>query len=259
MLLLLLQVFVHIPMPYQAHHELFRVLKPGGSHVFTVPFSPVRASWERQWWQQQSTAAATAAPAAPPAPAVAIQQHQFAAQLLLCSSGQCEQRASSELDGRGAAATATAAMRWGSWPLLAWPPLFPPTLGPALLPPGLTSRPCALPRPSALQIDMHDDVRASVEEGRLVHHAEVPIYSHDPIHNKGALLFTIFGREMVDKVCLLGFNTTSLHMHKGHHGIVGANAWVFAATKPAGRGGTPAAAAAAGATEAKARAGTTTQ
>ena len=44
-LLLRLQVFVHIPMPYQAHHELFRILKPGGSHVFTVPFSPVRASW----------------------------------------------------------------------------------------------------------------------------------------------------------------------------------------------------------------------
>ena len=42
---LCVQVFVHIPMPYQAHHELFRILKPGGSHVFTVPFSPVRASW----------------------------------------------------------------------------------------------------------------------------------------------------------------------------------------------------------------------
>ena len=79
---------------------------------------------------------------------------------------------------------------------------------------------------------MHDDVRASVEEGRLVHHAEVPIYAHDPIHNKGALLFTIFGQEMVDRLCLLGFNTTSLHMHKGHHGILGANAWVFAAAKP---------------------------
>jgi ubiquinone/menaquinone biosynthesis C-methylase UbiE len=35
------QVLDHIPSPYQAHRELYRILKPGGSHVFTVPFSPV--------------------------------------------------------------------------------------------------------------------------------------------------------------------------------------------------------------------------
>lgn len=36
-----LQVLSHIPSPYQAHYEVRRILKPGGSHVFTVPFSPV--------------------------------------------------------------------------------------------------------------------------------------------------------------------------------------------------------------------------
>lgn len=32
-------VFEHIPDPYKAHEEVYRVLKKGGSHVFTVPFS----------------------------------------------------------------------------------------------------------------------------------------------------------------------------------------------------------------------------
>jgi SAM-dependent methyltransferase len=31
-------VFEHVPHPYQGHAELYRVLKPGGRHVFTVPF-----------------------------------------------------------------------------------------------------------------------------------------------------------------------------------------------------------------------------
>lgn len=31
-------VFEHIPNPYLAHEEVYRVLKPGGRHIFTVPF-----------------------------------------------------------------------------------------------------------------------------------------------------------------------------------------------------------------------------
>jgi len=31
-------VFEHIPDPYIAHQEVYRVLKPGGRHIFTVPF-----------------------------------------------------------------------------------------------------------------------------------------------------------------------------------------------------------------------------
>ena len=31
------EVFEHVPDPYRAHREIFRVLAPGGSHVFTVP------------------------------------------------------------------------------------------------------------------------------------------------------------------------------------------------------------------------------
>ncbi|MFM0569132.1 methyltransferase domain-containing protein [Paraburkholderia caledonica] len=33
-------VLEHMPRPYDAHAEIFRVLKPGGRHVFTVPFYP---------------------------------------------------------------------------------------------------------------------------------------------------------------------------------------------------------------------------
>jgi len=31
-------VFEHIPKPYSAHHEVFRILKKHGCHIFTVPF-----------------------------------------------------------------------------------------------------------------------------------------------------------------------------------------------------------------------------
>lgn len=35
-------VFEHFPRPYAAHREIYRVLKVGGQHIFTVPFYP----WE---------------------------------------------------------------------------------------------------------------------------------------------------------------------------------------------------------------------
>lgn len=31
-------VLEHVPHPYRAHREIFRVLKPGGQHIFTMPF-----------------------------------------------------------------------------------------------------------------------------------------------------------------------------------------------------------------------------
>jgi len=37
-LILSSDVFEHVPDPYRAHAEVLRVLRPGGHHVFTVPF-----------------------------------------------------------------------------------------------------------------------------------------------------------------------------------------------------------------------------
>ncbi|MFM0029606.1 class I SAM-dependent methyltransferase [Paraburkholderia madseniana] len=34
-------VLEHMPSPYEAHREVFRVLKPRGRHIFTVPFNPL--------------------------------------------------------------------------------------------------------------------------------------------------------------------------------------------------------------------------
>lgn len=86
--------------------------------------------------------------------------------------------------------------------------------------------------PLCLQSDYHDQVRAAVEDGKLSLKMQPPIYAPTPRHPDGVLLFTIFGREAADKLCMLGFNATVHHLHVGLRGIIGDNAWVFAAVKP---------------------------
>jgi len=39
-LVLTSDVLEHMPAPYVAHGEIYRILRPGGRHVFTVPFDP---------------------------------------------------------------------------------------------------------------------------------------------------------------------------------------------------------------------------
>lgn len=113
-------VFEHIPCPYRAHREVFRVLKPGGRHIFTVPY------------------------------------------------------------------------------------------GEAML---------------------RDDVRASLIDGKIVHHAEA-LYHGDPVRpDAGILVWNIFGLEMLTRLGEIGFQVEQWRLHEPEFGIVGPGAYVFVARK----------------------------
>jgi SAM-dependent methyltransferase len=114
-------VFEHIPDPYMAHEALFRRLKPGGSHIFTVPFVD---DWKA------------------------------------------------------------------------------------------------------------DQVRARIIKGQLVHYHE-KVFHGDPLRSEGALVFTIFGREMISRLERIGYNVTVNRVHCTSFGILGGGNLVFTATKPA--------------------------
>lgn len=113
-------VFEHVPDPYRAHSEIHRVLKPGGRHIFTVPYG--------------------------------------AAMLL-------------------------------------------------------------------------DDVRATLVDGKIVHHAEA-LYHGDPVRpDQGVLVWTIFGLEMLVRLKRIGFDTEWSRLHEPVFGIIGPGMDVFVARK----------------------------
>lgn len=119
-LVLSTEVFEHIPDPYKAHAELYRILKPGGVHVFTVPFLP----------------------------------SEYA-----------------------------------------------------------------------------DMVKATLDQkGGIVHLGE-PMYHGDPIRQEGILVYTIFGQQMVDRLCGMGYRVDTLHLRLPAYAILGANGYVFMASK----------------------------
>lgn len=113
-------VFEHIPAPYIAHREVFRVLKHGGRHIFTVPYG---------------------------------------------------------------------------------------------------------------EASLRDDVRASLVNGKTVHHAKA-LYHGDPVRpGEGVLVWTIFGQEMLVRLKEIGFNTELWRIEEPECGILGAGADVFIARK----------------------------
>lgn len=114
-------VFEHIPKPYQAHREVYRVLKKHGCHIFTVPFC-----------QNQLT----------------------------------------------------------------------------------------------------DETRATIDRNSQIVYIKKPIYHLDGIRpDKGALVYNIFGKEMLSKLKKLGFKTKTDLLSKPFLGILGNNAIVFTARK----------------------------
>jgi SAM-dependent methyltransferase len=123
------EVFEHIPFPYRAHTEVYRILKPGGAHIFTVPFIADATNDITMSRLDETTGTITHGPGAPP-------------------------------------------------------------------------------------------------------HFNAPMYHGDYIRpEQGVLVFTLFGQEMIQTLCEIGFRVDVWNMYMPEFGIVGAGAIVFVAWK----------------------------
>jgi len=118
-------ILEHVPYPYRAHKEIFRVLRPRGRHIFTVPF---------------------------------------------------------------------------------------------------------------LQADYTDDILAE-SNGATIMMLKPPIYHLDPIRPEGILVYTHFSLEMLLRLATIGYRTNMYRIRRSILGILGDNAIVFEAMKPALRSG----------------------
>lgn len=83
---------------------------------------------------------------------------------------------------------------------------------------------------------LRDDVRATLVDGVVVHHAEA-LYHGDPVRpDEGILVWTIFGLEMLVRLSEIGFQTELWQLHEPAQGIIGPGAIVFSAQRRVGPG-----------------------
>lgn len=78
-----------------------------------------------------------------------------------------------------------------------------------------------------------DDVRAEMDSAGMVKYHKSPIFHGDPVslRPEGALVFTIFGLEMIVKLAEIGFRTNMFLLYKPRFGILGHDAIFFEAIK----------------------------
>lgn len=81
----------------------------------------------------------------------------------------------------------------------------------------------------------HDDVRATLEDGQVVHHAEA-IYHGDPSpgneDGSGCLVYRIFSfPDMRARHAEMGADFDEYYLYSGHYGILGNNGFVHVARK----------------------------
>jgi len=76
-----------------------------------------------------------------------------------------------------------------------------------------------------------DETRATLNERGAPVFLAPPIYHQDPLSPRGALVYTIFGLEMLVKLREIGFSTNLYHLSAPWLGILGPNALVFDAVR----------------------------
>ena len=77
-----------------------------------------------------------------------------------------------------------------------------------------------------------DEIRAHLRADGTVEHLLPPLYHDDPVRpDEGALVYTIFGLEMIPRLARLGFETAVYRLYDPGRGLVGPGGVVFDAVK----------------------------
>ena len=76
-----------------------------------------------------------------------------------------------------------------------------------------------------------DSVHATLDPTGEINYVGEAIMHGDPVRPEGVPVFTIFGMEMINKLCEIGFDVFAYDLHIPREGILGAGAVVFIARK----------------------------